>query len=133
MFYEIRGTPDPAGVPVVLLHGAISATGTSFGPLPDLLAQTRQVITVEQQGHGRTADTGRPLPVQAMACDTVVMGRTTFLPALGAPSWPWPGLQVYVLTSHPLPAHTPQASSPPAAARPGSSSCGPAGPAATST
>jgi pimeloyl-ACP methyl ester carboxylesterase len=30
MFYEIRGTPDPAKVPVVLLHGAISATGTSF-------------------------------------------------------------------------------------------------------
>jgi triacylglycerol esterase/lipase EstA (alpha/beta hydrolase family) len=39
MFYEIRGTSDPAKVPVVLLHGAISATGTSFGPLPDLLAQ----------------------------------------------------------------------------------------------
>ena len=55
MFYEIRGTSGPVKVPVVLLHGAISATGTSFGPLPDLLAQTRQVIAVEQQGHGRTA------------------------------------------------------------------------------
>jgi hypothetical protein len=34
MFYEIRGTSDPARVPVVLLHGAISATGTwaSAGP-----------------------------------------------------------------------------------------------------
>ena len=42
MFYEMRGTSDPGKVPVVLLHGAISATGTSFGPLPDLLAQTRQ-------------------------------------------------------------------------------------------
>jgi dihydrofolate reductase len=40
-------------------------------------------------------------------CDTVVMGRTTFIPALGAPAWPWPGLQVYVLTSGPLPAGTP--------------------------
>jgi hypothetical protein len=39
---------------VVLLHSAISATGTSFGPLPGLLAQTRQVIAVEQQGHGRS-------------------------------------------------------------------------------
>jgi hypothetical protein len=36
MFYEIRGISDPAKVPVMLLHGAISATGTSFGPLPDL-------------------------------------------------------------------------------------------------
>jgi dihydrofolate reductase len=40
-------------------------------------------------------------------CDAVVMGRTTFLPALGAPGWPWPGLQVYVLTSRPLPDGTP--------------------------
>jgi hypothetical protein len=29
------------------------------------------------------------------------------VPALGAGSWPWPGLQVYVLTSRPLPAGTP--------------------------
>ncbi len=41
-------------------------------------------------------------------CDAVVMGRSTFLPALGAPGWPWPGLQVYVLTSRPLPAGTPR-------------------------
>jgi dihydrofolate reductase len=40
-------------------------------------------------------------------CDAVVMGRTTFLPALGAPQWPWAGLQVYALTSSPLPAGTP--------------------------
>ena len=73
MFYEIRGTSDLAEVPVVLLHGAISATGTSFGPLPDLLAQTRQVIAVEQQGHGRTADIDRPMSVQAMADDTLAL------------------------------------------------------------
>ena len=40
-------------------------------------------------------------------CDAVVMGRNTFVPALGAPTWPWPGLQVFVLTSRPLPASTP--------------------------
>jgi dihydrofolate reductase len=40
-------------------------------------------------------------------CDAVMMGRSTFLPALGAPSWPWAGLQVYVLTSSPLPAGAP--------------------------
>jgi pimeloyl-ACP methyl ester carboxylesterase len=73
MFYEIRGTSDPVKVPLVLLHGAISATGTSFGPLPDLLAQTRQVIAVEQQGHGRTADIDRPMSVQAMADDTLAL------------------------------------------------------------
>jgi dihydrofolate reductase len=40
-------------------------------------------------------------------CDAVVMGRRSFLPALGAPRWPWPGLQVHVLTSSPLPPQTP--------------------------
>lgn len=40
-------------------------------------------------------------------CDAVLMGRQTFLPALGAPDWPWSGLQVFVLTSGPLPTGTP--------------------------
>jgi dihydrofolate reductase len=40
-------------------------------------------------------------------CDAVVMGRSTFVPALGSPQWPWAGLQVYVLTSSPLPPETP--------------------------
>jgi dihydrofolate reductase len=35
------------------------------------------------------------------------MGRATFEPALDAPNWPWPGLDVFVLTSTPLPAGAP--------------------------
>ncbi len=31
------------------------------------------------------------------------MGRTAFDPAVDNPSWPWPGLDVHVLTSRPLP------------------------------
>ncbi len=46
-------------------------------------------------------------PEFIQGCDAVVMGRNTFVPALGAPQWPWRGLQVYVLTSGPLPAGTP--------------------------
>jgi dihydrofolate reductase len=30
--------------------------------------------------------------------EAVVMGRTTFEPAVGADRWPWPGKQVYVLS-----------------------------------
>jgi dihydrofolate reductase len=40
-------------------------------------------------------------------CGAVVMGRTTFEPALGAPHWPWPDLRVFVLTSTRLPVNTP--------------------------
>ena len=38
--------------------------------------------------------------------DAVLMGRTTFEPALGADRWPWPNLDVFVLGSH-RPAGTP--------------------------
>jgi len=40
-------------------------------------------------------------------CDAVVMGRHTFVPAVGAPQWPWGDMQVFVLTSGPLPAGAP--------------------------
>src|SRR5919201_3086588 len=34
------------------------------------------------------------------SCEAVLMGRTTFEPALGADRWPWPNLEVFVLGSH---------------------------------
>ncbi len=67
MYYEIHG----AGQPLVLLHGAFSAIGTSFGNVLPELAKTRRVIAFEMQAHGRTADIDRPLSVEQMADDTV--------------------------------------------------------------
>jgi pimeloyl-ACP methyl ester carboxylesterase len=66
MYYEIHGT----GQPLVLLHGAFSAIGTSFGELLPELAKSRQVIGFEMQAHGRTADIDRPLSYEQMADDT---------------------------------------------------------------
>jgi pimeloyl-ACP methyl ester carboxylesterase len=66
MYYEIHGT----GQPLVLLHGAFSAIGTSFGLLLPELAKTRQVIGFEMQAHGHTADIDRPLSMEQMADDT---------------------------------------------------------------
>jgi dihydrofolate reductase len=34
------------------------------------------------------------------SCDAVLMGRTTFEPAVGAERWPWADLDVFVLGSH---------------------------------
>ena len=65
MYYEIHGT----GQPLVLLHGAFSAIGTSFGQMLPGLAQGRQVVAVELQGHGRTADIDRPMTLEVMADD----------------------------------------------------------------
>jgi pimeloyl-ACP methyl ester carboxylesterase len=65
MYYEIHGD----GPPLVLLHGAFSAIGTSFGELLPGLAEGRKVVAFELQGHGRTADIDRPLSYEAMAGD----------------------------------------------------------------
>src|SRR5262249_22147824 len=67
MYYEVYGK----GQPLVLLHGAFSAIGTSFGKmLPGLATGGRQVIGLEMQGHGRTADIDRPLSIPQFADDT---------------------------------------------------------------
>ena len=65
MYYEIHGE----GQPLVLLHGAFSAIGSSFGNMIPGLAKRRQVIGFDLQGHGRTADIDRPLTVEGMADD----------------------------------------------------------------
>jgi pimeloyl-ACP methyl ester carboxylesterase len=72
MYYEIHGA---GGQPLVLLHGAFSAIGTSFGALLPGLAKTRQVIAFDLQAHGCTADIDRPLSMEQMADDTAAAIR----------------------------------------------------------
>jgi dihydrofolate reductase len=43
---------------------------------------------------------GYGFPEFQNSCDAVLMGRTTFEPALGAERWPWQELDVFVLGSH---------------------------------
>lgn len=72
MYYEVHGR-DRNSPPLVLLHGAFSATGTSWGELIRGLSRTRKVISIEQQGHGHTADIDRPIRTAQMAQDTVAL------------------------------------------------------------
>ena len=72
MYYEVHGE-DNGKPPLVLLHGALSATGTSFGELVPAFAKSRRVIAIEQQAHGHTADTDRPLRMNTMADDTLAL------------------------------------------------------------
>jgi pimeloyl-ACP methyl ester carboxylesterase len=72
LYYEIHGA---GGYPLVLLHGAFSAVGTSFGALLPGLAKDRQVIAFDMQAHGRTADIDRPLSMEQMADDTAAAIR----------------------------------------------------------
>src|SRR5947207_1096618 len=68
LYYEIHG----AGKPLVLLHGGLGAI-EMFGPNLPALAQGRQLIAVDLQGHGRTADIDRPLSVALMADDIAAL------------------------------------------------------------
>lgn len=71
MYYERHGS----GQPLVLLHGALSGIGSSFGEILPLLAKNREVIAIEWQGHGRTADIDRPLNLEQLADDTIALLR----------------------------------------------------------
>ncbi|MCT7374913.1 alpha/beta fold hydrolase [Chelativorans salis] len=69
MYYEIYGE----GEPLLLLHGAYGTIGNNFGAFIPALAEHRQVIGVELQGHGRTADIDRPITYEAMAADVAAL------------------------------------------------------------
>lgn len=64
MYYEIHGS----GEPLLLLHGAYMAIPI-MSDLIKPFAETRQLIVVELQGHGRTADIDRPFSYELMADD----------------------------------------------------------------
>ena len=68
LYYEVHGT----GHPLILLHGGLGAT-SMFGPNLPALAKGRQVIAVDLQGHGRTADIDRPISAELMAGDIAAL------------------------------------------------------------
>jgi len=68
LYHEIYG----AGDPLVLLPGGLM-TIPEMSVLLEPLARTNQVIAVELQGHGRTADTDRPLSLATMGDDIAAL------------------------------------------------------------
>ena len=68
LYYETHGE----GRPMILLHGGLTS-GEMFAPILPTLAATHQVIVVDLQGHGRTADVDRPLDMALMADDVAAL------------------------------------------------------------
>jgi pimeloyl-ACP methyl ester carboxylesterase len=69
LYYERHG----AGAPLILLHGGLGTIDAIFGRLLPALAARCEVIAVELQGHGHTADNGREMTYQAMADDIAAL------------------------------------------------------------
>ena len=57
---------------MILLHGGLGS-GEMFGPILPTLADHHQVILVDLQGHGRTADIDRPIDPRLMADDIAAL------------------------------------------------------------
>ena len=68
LYFETHGS----GHPLILLHGGLGA-GEMFGPIIPTLANGHQVITVDLQGHGRTADVDRRIDIRLMADDIAAL------------------------------------------------------------
>jgi pimeloyl-ACP methyl ester carboxylesterase len=68
LYFETMGT----GRPLILLHGGLGS-GEMFGPTRPALAEHHQVIAVDLQGHGRTADIDRPIDIRLMADDIAAL------------------------------------------------------------
>lgn len=60
------------GSPIILLHGGLGAIGM-FEPIIPILARKHEVIAVDLQAHGGTADIPRPLSFEAMADDMAAL------------------------------------------------------------
>ncbi len=68
LYYETHGT----GRSLILLHGGLGA-GEMYAPLLPAFTENHQVILVDLQGHGRTADIDRPLDIALMADDIAAL------------------------------------------------------------
>jgi pimeloyl-ACP methyl ester carboxylesterase len=65
VYYELHGT----GEPLVLLHGGLLTIELTFARMLPQLAKERQVVAIELQGHGRTADVEREFTLEHLADD----------------------------------------------------------------
>jgi len=80
MYYEVHGAARGTEPPLVLLHGGGSTIETTFGRVIPALAASRQVIAVEMQGHGHTADRDGPLSFAQDADDVAALLREIAVP-----------------------------------------------------
>lgn len=76
MYYEIYGN----GNPMILIHGGGSTIQSNWDQMIPFLSRTREVIAVEMQAHGRTADINRDFTFEQDADDIAVLLKYLKIP-----------------------------------------------------
>jgi len=75
LYYEAYGEPGrPGAVPLLLIPGAFLGTD-SMRQWAAAFAPVRPVVVFDQQGHGRTADTARPMSYEQFGDDAAGLLR----------------------------------------------------------
>lgn len=71
LYYEVHGS---GGMPLVVLQGSLCTVEICFGKMLPTLAAARQVILIDQQGHGRTRmGKNHPFTVTQMKVDSIAV------------------------------------------------------------
>jgi pimeloyl-ACP methyl ester carboxylesterase len=75
---EVRGSrlyveTEGSGPPIVFLHGGLQFFDNSFAGQRAYFAASRQVIGIDQAGHGHSPDDGQPFSYQKMADDVALV------------------------------------------------------------
>ncbi len=71
LYYEVHGS---GGTPLVVLQGSFCTVEICFGKMLPTLAARRQVILIDQQGHGRTRmGKNHPFTVTQMKKDSIAV------------------------------------------------------------
>ena len=74
LYYEVHGS---GGTPLVVLQGSFCTVEICFGKMLPTLAAKRQVVLIDQQGHGHTLLTKtHPFTVTQMKIDSVAVMKT---------------------------------------------------------
>ena len=79
LYYEVHGS---GGMPLVVLQGSFCTIEICFGQMLPTLAAKRQVILIDQQGHGRTLMAkNHPFSVTQMKKDSIAVMKKHVRPA----------------------------------------------------
>ncbi len=74
LYYAVYGKLGTSKPPLMLIPGAFMATD-SMSAWAEAFARDRAVIVLDQQGHGRTADTSRAMSYEQFGDDTAALLR----------------------------------------------------------